>query len=105
MPEESLRRRLSPALLFSWFVVMDMVRGKGIMPLSEGAWVEEPWVDGFCVVAGTRCCWRGVVGCCAALVVCVNVVVEGGVVVLLFDIEEGRELMSGGDIIVYVSRI
>lgn len=70
---------------------MDMVRGNGMMPLS--AWVA--------VVLETRCCWRGVVGVCAVFVVCVDVVVEGGVVVLVFEVEveEGRELISGGHII------
>ena len=56
------------------------------------------------VVVEVRCCWRGVVVCCAALVVCVGVVVEGGVVSLLFEVGEERELISGGDIMIYVCR-
>ena len=62
-------------------------------------------MDGFVIVVMVvRCCWRGV-GCCAAVVIGVGVVVEGGVLVLLFEVGEGRELMSGGDIITYLSTI
>ena len=35
MPELSLRRRLSPVMLFSWLVAIDMVRGNGTIPLSN----------------------------------------------------------------------
>lgn len=55
------------------------------------------------VVVFVPCCWRGVVGCCGVFVVCVVVdEVEGGVVVVMLDGGDGRELISGGDIRAYV---
>ena len=60
-------------------------------------------MDGF-VVVEVRCCWRGVVGCCATLIVCDSVEVEGSVVSLLFEVGEERELIFLEDIIMYVCR-
>ena len=55
------------------------------------------------VVVFVPCCWRGVVGCCGVFVVCVVVdEVEGGVVVVMLEGGDGRELISGGDIRAYV---
>ena len=82
-----------------------MVRGNGIMPLSllcVERWFRDVWR---CGVVGSLCVLEAVVF--EFVVFCV--VVEGGVVanvfvVVVFEEEGGRELRSGGDMVLDIVR-